>query len=383
MRRLAVVLALVLTAVACGGGGGTVTPATGITTAPADTAGPVDTNDTNAPAGTTPAKETIGQVTGIVPVGGRVGGADAFEGQGVGRQDLISTEPNGKVIFALGKLLPFCQVETDSEVQVEPGDGSLVDVKRGTALCRTSTDGQLKQFVAGGVVVTAADPVFLLGWDGETATIQVAQGFVRVEGDGGSAVVGANQQAQSGSSGIGVGPWEPQSIQDDQTRKAALAQRDEASSQQPGVRYPSLDPSNSPTLRQAQDRGALVIGVAERGIQTFVQDLFGNMGQLWDVTASVQSEGPVTVSSTPPRGSNAVPIGGVDGTVYFVTTADDDPAFLQAVARFLGASLQAACPLEGGGRSDPGDSCYEEAYRVQLGQDLVWLDPMARYLGLG
>ena len=83
------------------------------------------------------------------------------------------------------------------------------------------------------------------------------------------------------------------------------------------------------------------------------------------------------------RGSDAVVIGGVDGTVYYVVPTEDDPAFLQAVAAFLAASLQARCPLEGGGRADPGQSCYEDIYRVQLGADLVWLDPLAGYLGLG
>ena len=63
-------------------------------------------------------------------------------------------------------------------------------MRKGTALCRTSTNGQLKQFVAGGTVITAADPVFLVGWDGDTATVQVAQGYVRLENDRGTAVVG-------------------------------------------------------------------------------------------------------------------------------------------------------------------------------------------------
>jgi hypothetical protein len=113
-----------------------------------------------------------------------------------------------------------------------------------------------------------------------------------------------------------------------------------------------------------------------------VQELFANMGRVWDFTASVQDRGDVAVTSTPPRGSNAVAIGGIDGTTYYVVTAEDDPAFLQAVAGFLAASLRAQCPLSGGGRADPGQSCYEDIYRVQLGTDLVWLDPVAGYLGL-
>jgi len=373
VKRLAALLAAALVVAACGGGGGGVTPATPVTTTGDGTTQP------------TPAKQGIGNVTGIVPVGGQVGGIAAFEGQPVARQDIISTEPNGKIIFSLGQLVPFCQVETASEVEVAPSGGSLVEVRRGTALCRTSTDGQLKQFVAGNTVLTAADPVFLLGWDGETATVQVAQGFVRIETDSGGAVIGANQQAQSNSGGIGVGPWEPESIEDDQTRDAALTQLDAAVSDQSTVRYPSLDPSRSPTLAAAQRAGALVVNVDEQQLQTFTQELLGNMGALWDVPVSVQSgqEGGVIVTSQPPRGANAVPLASLDGTTYFAVLTEEDPAFRQAMSAFIAASLQARCPLSGGGRARPGQSCYEEVYRVQVGTDLVPLDALAPYLGLG
>ena len=50
---------------------------------------------------------------------------------------------------------------------------------------------------------------------------------------------------------------------------------------------------------------------------------------------------------------------------------------------FLAASLQARCPLAGGGPAAPGQSCYEDVYRVQVGADLVPLGPLAPYLGLG
>jgi hypothetical protein len=374
VRRVGAVLAAALVLVACGGGGGGVTPASvTLATAPGTT------------GATTPAKQGIGNVTGIVPVGGQVAGVAAFEGQAVARQDVISTEPNGKIIFSLGQLVPFCQVETASEVEVAPSGGTLVEVRRGTALCRTSTDGQLKQFVAGSTVLTAADPVFLLGWDGETATVQVAQGYVRLETDRGGAIVGPNQQAQSSSGGIGVGPWEPASIEDDQTRDAALTQLDAAVRDQGAVRYPSLDPSQSPTLAAAQQAGALVVDVDQQQLQTFTQELLGNMGALWDVPVSVQAgqDGAVQVTSRPPRGSDAVPLASLDGTTYFAVPATDDPAFVQAMSAFIAASLQARCPLSGGGRARPGQSCYEDAYRVQVGTDLVPLDALAPYLGLG
>ncbi len=403
MRRLAVALGLVLTAAACGSGGGGVTsaPATTPATTTADTsaadtntpdtAGP-DTTPTTTPA-TTPAtkakKDAVGQVSSIVPVGGTVDGARAFQGQDVAAQDVVSTEPNGKVIFALTKLLPFCQVETDSAVQVLPGNGALVDVQRGTALCRTSAGGQLKQFVAGGVVVTASDPVVLLGWDGDTATVQVAQGYVKVAGNGDSVIVGANQQAQSGPGGTGVGPWDPGDIPDGQTRDAAAQQMDQAVAAQGRVRYPGLTANQSPTLKTAQDRGALVIGVDDQGIDTFVQELFGEMGNLWKVTVSTQSgtdeslDRDIIITSSPPKGSNAVPIGEVDGTTYFALTRQPDKAMTQAIANFLSASLRAECPSQGGGGAAPGASCYEDVYHVQVGADLVPLGPLAGYLGLG
>ena len=308
-------------------------------------------------------KQAVGTVTGIVPVGGQVAGAAAFEGQAVGRQDVISTEANGKIIFSLGQQVPFCQVETASEVEVTPGGATLVEVRKGTALCRTSTNGQLKQFVAGGTVITAADPVFLVGWDGDTATVQVAQGYVRLENDRGTAVVGANQQAQSGSGGIGIGPWEPSSIPDGQTRDAAATQLDQAASDQPAVRYPRLDPSQSPILADGQRAGGIVIDVAERQLQTFVQELLGNMGALWDVGISVQSNtdrASIVVTDDPPSGRPAVALADLDGTTYFAVLAEDDPALADAMRSFLAASLQVRCPLAGGGPAAPGQSCYED-----------------------
>jgi hypothetical protein len=370
------VAALVLAA--CGGGGGGVSPGTAATAV-----------GTQAPAtggqDTGPAKQAIGTVTGIVPVGGQVAGAAAFEGQAVGRQDVISTEANGKIIFSLGQLVPFCQVETASEVQVAPSGGTLVEVRKGTALCRTSTNGQLKQFAAGNTVLTAADPVFLLTWDGDTATVQVAQGYVRIKSDEGTTVVGANQQAQSGPGGLGVGPWEPASIEDRQTRDAATTQLDQALGDQPAVRFPRLDPSQSPILADAQRAGGLVVDVDEQQLETFTQELLGNMGALWKVPVSVQSgdKGGIVVTSSPPRGLDAVPLASLDGTTYFAVLTEDDPALLKAMQAFLAASLQARCPLAGGGAAAPGQSCYEDTYRVQVGADLVPLGPLAPYVGLG
>jgi len=302
----------------------------------------------------------------------------------VARQDVISTEANGKIIFSLGQLVPFCQVETASEVEVAPSGGTLVQVRKGTALCRTSTNGQLKQFVAGNTVLTAADPVFLLGWDGRTATVQVAQGYVRIESSAGSTVLGANQQAQSGSGGIGVGPWEPASIEDSQTRDAATTQLDQSLGDQPAVRYPRLDASQSPILADAQRAGGLVVGVDERPLQTFVQELLGNMGSLWGVDVSVQSgtQGSIVVTSAPPRGLDAIALAELDGTTYYAVLTEDDPALGKALRAFLAATLQARCPLAGGGPAAPGQSCYEDAYRVQVGADLVPLSPLAPYLGL-
>jgi hypothetical protein len=347
-------------------------------------AGNGGTNGNNR-GGNNTGKQAVGTVTGIVPVGGQVAGAAAFEGQAVGRQDVISTEANGKIIFSLGQQVPFCQVETASEVQVTPSGATLVEVRKGTALCRTSTNGQLKQFVAGGTVITAADPVFLVGWDGDTATVQVAQGYVRLKNDRGTAVVGANQQAQSGSGRIGIGPWEPSSIPDGQTRDAAATQLDQAASDQPTARYPRLDPSRSPILADGQRAGGIVIDVAERRLQTFVQDLLGNIGALWDVGISVQSNtdrASIVVTADPPRGRPAVALAGLDGTTYFAVLAEDDPALADAMRSFLAASLQVRCPLAGGGPAAPGHSCYEDAYRVQVGTDLVPLTPLAPYLGL-
>ena len=378
VRRGAVLVAGLLVVAACGGGGGGVTPGAAVSVAGTEQAG-------DGGQGNGPAKEAVGTVTGIVPVGGQVAGAAAFEGQDVARQDVISTEANGKIIFSLGQLVPFCQVETASEVEVAPSGVTLVQIRKGTALCRTSTNGQLKQFVAGNTVLTAADPVFLLGWDGKTATVQVAQGYVRIESNAGATVLGANQQAQSGSRGIGVGPWEPASIEDRQTRDAAMTQLDQALGDQPSVRYPRLDASQSPILADAAQAGGLVVGVDQSQLQTFVQELLGNMGSLWGVDVSVRSgtKGSIVVTSAPPRGAERHrPRRARRHHLLRGAHRGRPRARGQAMRAFLAAALQARCPQAGGGAAAPGQSCYEDAYRVQVGADLVPLGPLAPYLGL-
>src|SRR5205823_6391535 len=127
-------------------------------------------------------KQGIGQVIDIIPVGGTVGGAAAFAGQAVAAKDLISSAPNGKIRAGLGNQLPFCQVERDSEVEAGPGGAALVAVNKGTVLCRTSSAGQLKTVSAGGSVLQAVDPVFLLSWNGSQLSLRVAQGYVGVRG---------------------------------------------------------------------------------------------------------------------------------------------------------------------------------------------------------
>jgi hypothetical protein len=387
---------LLIAAAGCGGssGGGVTAQTVVTTTAAGNRTGNTDagSSDSVATGATSPpatkAKKGVGTVDGIVPVGGTVGGERAFEGQALAAQDVVATEPNGKVIFSVAKLVPFCQVETDSAVQVLPAGGTLVTVQRGTALCRTSATGQLKQFAAGGVAVTASDPVVLLGWDGETATVRVAQGYVKIQGNGRSAIVGPNQQATSGGGRTGVGPWDPASIDDAQTRRAATAQVAAAVSSQARTRYPGLNSSSSPTLRAAQARGVLVIGVDDEAITTFVQELFGEMGRLWKVTVSTQqgtdpAQGRDIVVTSRPQRSDAVVLADIDGTTYYAETVQADKAMTSAVAGFLSSSLRADCPSRGAGGAEPGASCYEDIYKVQLGADFVPLDPLARYLGLG
>ena len=210
----AVVVALLVVA-ACGSSGSTVSSDT--TTAATATASTVAADTTTAPADNgsrAQGKASIGKVLDIIPVGGTVGGVSAFAGQGVAAQDVISSDPNGKIRFDLGAALPFCQVETDSEVRAKPGGAALVEVSKGTVLCRTSAQGQLKTFNAGGSVVQAVDPVFFLSWDGSQVGLRVAQGFVGVRGPNGTVAVGADRQTSySPGQSPGVGPWDQSELQ--------------------------------------------------------------------------------------------------------------------------------------------------------------------------
>ena len=186
-------------AVAAGGGGpGAGGPATAAGTGGGNGNNNGGGNSGGNNGGSNNGKQAVGTVTGIVPVGGQVAGAAAFEGQAVGRQDVINTEANGKIIFSLGQQVPFCQVETASEVQVTPGGATLVEVRKGTALCRTSTNGQLKQFVAGGTVIRRRSGVpRQVGR--HAATMQVVRASSGWRTCSTAAWLGANQQAQSGS----------------------------------------------------------------------------------------------------------------------------------------------------------------------------------------
>jgi hypothetical protein len=411
---VAVAAASLLVVAACGASGGNAAPdttevttiggATAATTAAATTA--ATTAATNGGNGgtraTNPSKPAIGKVLDIVPVGGTVGGVTAFAGQGVAAQDVISSDPNGKIRFDLGATLPFCQVETDSAVKARPGGAALVEVSKGTVLCRTSSQGQLKTFNAGGSVVQAVDPVFLLSWDGSNVDLRVAQGYVGVRGPNGTVAIGANRQTSySPGESPGVGPWDQGEVRGE-LRDTLAAQVAEA---QRGVRppaYPQVATGSSPALAAAVQRGVLNVLVTSGdgdvgAITTALLQQFLAHGpkvkldvaatSVDDAKASLASGDADLVVSDELRTRASGPLFASSGATWFVTQGANGGQLVSAIGTFLTAALQARCSTSRtAAAAPPGQSCFETTYRQAIGAgsgEYVPLDGLAGYVGLG
>jgi len=417
VRRGVSLLAItVVLAAACSSGGGS--GVTAGTTAAPDTANGNGTNATNGNNANndsgnnanntgntgTAKKQGIGQVIDIIPVGGTVGGAAAFAGQAVAAQDLIASDPNGKIRFNLGARLPFCQVETDSEVQAAPGGAALVAVNKGTVLCRTSSAGQLKTFSAGGSVLQAVDPVFLLTWDGSQVSLRVAQGYVGVRGPQGTVPVGANRQTSySPDDQPGVGPWDPSQLGGSELGDTLQAQIGQAQQQARPPGYPAVGTNGSPALAEAVKRGELRVLVTADGddralalatgllrefvrhgprVQLSVTDASEN-----DAATALNSGDADVVVSSSLRSRSSRSLYSLDGSTWAATQGANGGDLLDNLAAFLSAALQARCSANRNAQTaTPGQSCYESTYRAAAGLgngDYVPLDGLAPYLGLG
>ncbi len=411
MRRGAgaVALAALLVVAACASSGGNAGPdtvaataagATDVTTAPGN--GGTSGNGGTRAQTTNPAKPAIGKVLDIVPVGGTVGGATAFTGQGVAAQDVISSDPNGKIRFDLGAALPFCQVETDSAVKARPGGATLVEVSKGTVLCRTSSQGQLKTFNAGGSVLQAVDPVFLLSWDGSDVGLRVAQGYVGVRGPNGTVAVGANRQTSySPGQAPGVGPWDQSELRGELHDTLA----DQVAEAQRGVRppaYPQVGTGSSPALAAAVQRGVLRVLVTSSDgdigelttalLQQFLAHgpkvkLDVSATGVDDARASLASGDADLVVSDEIRTRASGPFFTSSGSTWFVTQGPNGGQLVSQIGIFLTTALQARCSTSRTATAaSPGQSCFETTYRKAIGAgsgEYVPLDGMAGYLGLG
>ncbi len=397
-RVLPLVGAFVLVAVACGSDNGVVNG----TTVPPDPGSTTATNGNTTTAATNNKKQGIGKVIDIIPVGGTVGGAAAFAGQAVAALDVLASDPNGKIRFDLGNALPFCQVETDSEVQAAPGGAALVAVNKGTLLCRTSSAGQLKTFSAGGSVLQAVDPVFLLGWDGSEVSLRVAQGYVGVRGPQGTVPVGANRQTSySPDDQPGVGPWDQSEVAGElratlQSQVGVAVQ----AARPPG--YPAVGTNGSRALADAVDRGDLRVLVTADGndqavalstglLTAFLQHapkvgLSVEDASESDAATALQSGEADLVVSTSVRARTSRALFSLDGDTWFATQGAAGGSLLDNLAAFLTSALQARCSSNRNAQTaNPGQSCYEVAYRDAIGvgdDEYVPLDGLAPYLGL-
>jgi hypothetical protein len=401
VKRAAAVATLVLLVAACGSDNGA--DITTGTTAPPDTGN--GTNGTNANNGsnTNNRKQGIGQVIDIIPVGGKVGGAAAFAGQAVAAKDLIASDPNGKIRFGLGNQLPFCQVETDSEVEAAPGGAALVAVNKGTVLCRTSSAGQLKTFSAGGSVLQAVDPVFLLTWDGSQVSLRVAQGYVGVRGPRGTVPVGANRQTSySPDDQPGAGPWDQSELRGE-LRDTVQSQVGQAQQQVRPPAYPAVGTNGSPALADAVQRGELRVVVTADGdeqahalteglLRAFLQHgprvgLSVNDASADQASAALSSGEADLVVSTSVRGRSSRALFSLGGSTWSVTQNAKGGNLLDNLAGFLTAALQARCSGNRNAQTaNPGQSCFESTYRDAIGlgdNEYVPLDGMSPYLGLG
>ena len=332
-----------------------------------------------------------------MPNGGRVNDAEANDGDEIAAQDVIDANPDGQVRFQVGKELPQCSVDGDSAVQVQPGFGVLLVIRKGVVSCLTSSAGA-KNFVAGDTLVTAVDPVMLLGYDGQHATVRVAQGQVRVKAPAGTAILGPNQQTEAGSGEApNVGPWSPDQLPQDQAAYInGLIGQGVSAARAPS--YPRLSVDGSAALRRAEDRKSFVValvsndGSASAVTQSLLEEFLQHGAPLSvevtlaaaDQAGSALSSGDADlVVSDQVVGNNSIPLFTLGGATYRASASDDAGQLIPWLRDFLAAALQAECSRSSAApAAAPGQSCYEHSYRAGVQTDIVPLSALGAYLGL-
>jgi hypothetical protein len=395
VRKTVLVLAVFAVVAACSGNSvstGETTSAGSTTSSASITSGSTVTSG----SATTARKVRIGTVIGTVPNGGKVNNVETNDGDPLAALDVIGTNPDGKVAFSVGNALPSCNLDGDSAVQVQPTGNVVLSVRQGVVTCRTSTTNQ-KNFVAGQTVVTAVDPVVVIGYDGRQATVRVAQGYVGVRSGGGLRVVGARQQASAGGGGVQVQQWDPSSLAP-ADNVFVSKEVNTAVSQARVPAYPALSDRSSPVLGRADQRGSFAIDVVGgddhviAAATAFLSE-FLRHGTSLEVQAETASAAEASaalqkgdIDGVIVANGQGSPLFTIDGATWRVVLPSDQGTLQASLQSFLSAALLARCT---GGRTGsapaPSQSCYETTYRSALQTDqnaFVPLDGLAPYLGL-
>jgi hypothetical protein len=187
LARLAILLAAVSVATACGGGGGEAVTTTG-------TNGTTDTTATTTTGTTTPEQRCLereGTVSDLFPVARLECGREATPvetGDAIFRGNRLTTERESTLAFDLD-LAPSgtarCALQEDSAAVIRPSPDIALEVLDGAVGCDVSAAATFK---APGAEIHTTGTLFSLTASGDTTTIRLYEGTIDVDSSAGGGI---------------------------------------------------------------------------------------------------------------------------------------------------------------------------------------------------
>jgi hypothetical protein len=308
--------------------------------------------------------QVVGSVEKIKSETAFINGKQTSAGDQLYERQKVSTNGRGRVALTVTEKVPSLDLLTNSEIVVVPGRDALLEMVRGTALCRTTKSPQRIEMKTPGGIIRASDPAFWVSIDGDRTQVGVLFGFVELRSQrlGGPVLIGPGHLSSMTRDRIPDPPtaWATNKLAAT-LRPAVLEFRDEyLATYPPDFSAPSpLD--FSPALARILRERRLDVAVDEshindRGARTFLDGFFGLLGssRSWNVQVKQQVLSPkrataalkagaidVFVSPGPvPRGATPILLlRSPDGPVWWINVQQDG-ALEEALERFLIRALQ-------------------------------------------
>jgi hypothetical protein len=201
----------------------------------------------------------VGKVTKLIRSRVKVNKQPVVGTQPLNKRARIATSKRGRVAFCLNTKGSHCRTLRRSLLQVAPGDGYALAVRRGFVTCNTTTKKHriVRVKTVTGARVMFKDPVYALDVRPNATIVQVVKGLVYVSSASGGSpiVVGPGQQVAVPAGGQ---PSQPEKL--DQT-PAEAADAGVLAQQVPAPNYSRPPSGDSPTLSRIYKTGTIDLGI--------------------------------------------------------------------------------------------------------------------------